>query len=72
MYSGCLYKKTPENCSLNVLEKKFFRRFQVLEFLSTTRNDRTFLFPRALPETCISMNACILVYYRRKHRKIPV
>ena len=72
MYFSLLHKKTPENCSLNVLEKSYFCRYQVIEFFSTTRNDWIFIFPRALPDTCISVNLCIFVYYSKKHQKIAV
>ena len=72
MYFGWLHKKTPENCSITVLKKSFYGRFRVLEYFSTTRNDRIFLFPRTLPETYIRMNLCFLVDYTRKHPKIAV
>ena len=72
MYFGRIDKNTPENCSINFLQKKFLRRFQVLEFFSTTRNDRIFHFSRALPRNHISINLCILVDYTRIHLKIAV
>ena len=53
-------------------KKNFLCRFQVLEYFSTTRNERIFLFPRALPGTCVMVNSCILDYYTRKHPKIAV
>ena len=46
--------------------------FWVLEFFSTTRNRRIFLFFRALPDTYIGLNLCILVNYTRKHPKVAV
>ena len=53
-------------------QKCFFGRSQVLEFFSTTGNDRIFLFSRVLEKTYISMNLCILVDYTRKTPKIWV
>ena len=72
MYSGCLHKKTPENRRIVALKKKFLGRFRVLEFFSTTWNDRNFLSSRALKKYYISINSCILVAYTRKHPKIGV
>ena len=72
MYFGKLHKKTPENCSINALKKSFMGPFRVLELLSTTPNHRIFLFSRALPETYIGLNLCILVNYTRKHPKVAV
>ena len=72
MYFSLLPKKTPENWSTNVLKKIYLGRFRVLEFFSTTRNDRIFLSPRALKKYYISMDPCILVGYTRKHSKIGV
>ena len=72
MNSGWLHKNTPENCSINVLKKKFLRRFEVLEFLLITRIDRIFVFHRALLETHLSINLCILVDYTSIHPKIAV
>ena len=46
--------------------------FRVLEFFSTTRNDRIFLFARALKNTYIGMILCILVDYSRIHPNIAV
>ena len=43
--------KHPKICSINVLKKRFLGWSQIVEFFATTRNDRIFLFPRALPET---------------------
>ena len=57
---------------MNVLKISFSGRFRALEFFSTTRNDRIFLFPRALPETYIGMNSCIIVDYTRNLLKIGV
>ena len=72
MYFGRLHKKTPENCSIKVLEKSFLARFWVLEYFSITRNDQIFLFSRTLLETYIRMNLCILFDYTRKHPKDAV
>ena len=69
MYFGWLNRKIPRNSSMNVLKKSFLGPFRVLEYFSTTRNDRIFLFPRALKKTYISMNSCILVDNTRKHPK---
>ena len=52
--------------------KKFLCRFQVLEFFSSTRNDQIFLISRALRETFICINLCILIKYTRIYPKIPV
>ena len=72
MYFGWLHKKKPEYCSIKFLKKSFYGRFRVVEYFSTTRNDRIFLFPRTLLETYIRMNLCILIDYTRKHPKIAV
>ena len=72
MYFGWLHKKTLENWRINVLKKIYFGRFRVLDFFSTTRNDRIFLSSRALKKYYISLNLCILVSYIRKHPKIGV
>ena len=72
MYFGRLHENTPENCSINVLKKKFLCRFQYLEYFSTTRNVRIFLFLRALLETHISINLCILVNCTNIHPKFAV
>ena len=69
MYFSWLHKKTPENCSIKVLKKSFYGRFRVLEYFSNTRNDQNFLFSRALPETYIRMNLCILVWTHEKTTK---
>ena len=54
-------------------QKKFFWvLFRVLEFFSTTRNDRIFHFPRALHETDIGINSCILVNHTREQPNIAV
>ena len=50
----------------------FLGPFRVHEFFSTTRNHRIFLFSRALPNTYIGINLCILVNYTRKHPKVAV
>ena len=42
MYFGWLHKETPENWRINVLKKSYLGRFRVLEFFSTTRNNRIF------------------------------
>ena len=67
MYFDQLHENIPEYCSINVLKKSFLGRFRVLEFFSTTGNDRIFLFLTVLQETYISINLCILVDYTRKH-----
>ena len=72
MYFGWLHKKIPENWRINVLKKSYLGRFRVLEFFSTTRNDRIFLSSRALKKYYTSMNSCIIVGYTRKHPKIGV
>ena len=72
MYFSWLHKKIPENCSINVIKKRFFGPFRVLDFFSTVRNDRIFLFSRTLPETYIVIRLCILFHYTRKHPKIAV
>ena len=72
MYFVWLHKKTPENCCINVLRKSFLGRSQVLEFFSTTRNDRIYLFPRALENSFIGLNLCILVDYTKKYSKNAV
>ena len=72
MYFGWLHKKKPDYCSIKVLKKSFYGRFRVFEYFSTTRNDRICLSPRALPETYIGMNLCILIDYTRKHPKTAV
>ena len=72
MYFSLLHKKTPGNCSLNLLKKRFFGPFRVLEFFSTVRNDRIFHFSRTLPETWVGIKLCILVDDTRKHPKIAV
>ena len=72
MYFGWLHKKTPENWRLIVLKKSYLGRFRVLEFLSTTRNDRVFLFPRAFLEIYIGINSCILVDHVRKNPDIAI
>ena len=46
--------------------------FRVLEFFSTTQNHRIFLFSKALPDTYIGLNSCILVNYTRKPPKVAV
>ena len=53
-------------------QKKIFCPFRVLEFFSTVRNDRIFLFSRTLPETCFGINLCILVNYTRNHSRTAV
>ena len=53
-------------------KKSFLGRIQVLEFFSTTRNGRIFLFRRALQNTLMGKNLCILNDYTRKHPKIAV
>ena len=65
-----LHKKTPENWSTNVLKKIYLGRFRVLEFFSTTRNDRILFSSRALKKYHISINLCILVGYTKKYPKI--
>ena len=72
MYFSLLHKKTPENWSTNVLKKIYLGRFRVLEFFSTTRNDRIFFSSRALKKYYISSNLCILIEYTRNHQKIGV
>ena len=72
MYFGWLHKKIPENCSIKILKKSFLVPFRVLIYFSTSRNDRVFLFPRALKKTYIGMDLCNLIYYTRKHPKIEV
>ena len=72
MYFAWLHKKTPENWRINVHKKSYLGRFRVLDFFSTTRNDQIFLFSRALLETHIIINLCILVVYTRIHLKITV
>ena len=72
IYFGWLHKKSPEDCSINVLKKSFLGRFRVLELLSTTRNDRFFLFPKVLQVAYISINLFILDNYPRKHPNIAV
>ena len=72
MYFGSLHKKSPYNCIIKVLKKSFLCRFKDLEFFLTTRNDRIFLFSRALRETHFGINLCILVHYTRNHPKIAV
>ena len=54
------------------LKKSFLGPFLVLEFFSTTRNDRIFLFARAVKNTYIGMILCILVDYPRNHPKTAV
>ena len=44
MYFDWLHKKTPENCSDNVLKKSFLGRFMVLEYFSTTQTTEFFFF----------------------------
>ena len=70
MYFAWLHKKTPENWRINVLKKSYLRRFRVLEFFSSTRNDRIFFSSRALKKYHVSMNLCISVGYTRKYPKI--
>ena len=72
MYFGWLHKKTPGNWSTNVLKKIYLGRFRFLDFLSTARNDRIFLFSRTLKNTYISINLCICFSYTREHLKIGV
>ena len=72
MYFSWLHKKIPENCSINFIKKRFFGPFRVLDFFSTVRNDRIFLFSRTLPETYVVIRLCILFHYTRKHPKIAV
>ena len=72
MYFGWLPKKSPEYCSIKVFKKSFLVPFRVLEFFSTTRNDKIFLFPRAPKNTYIGMISCILVNYPRNHPNIAV
>ena len=72
MYFDWLHKKTPENCSIDVLKKSFLGRFHFLEYFSITRNDRIFLFLRALEKDYISINLCIMIDCKRKHTKISV
>ena len=72
MYFGWSHKKTPKSCSIRVLKKSFSGTFRVLEYFSTTRNDRIFLFPRALKKTYIGMDLCILIDYTKKLTKIEV
>ena len=72
MYFALLHKITPKNWGINVLKNSFLGRSQVLKYFSTTRNDRIFVFPRALSDTYIDKNLCNLVDYTRKHSKITV
>ena len=72
MYFDKLHEKIPENCRIRVLIKRFLGPFRVLEYFSTTLNDRIFLFSRTLLETHIRMNLCILIDYTRKDPKIAV
>ena len=72
MYFGRLHKKKPENCSINVLKKRFLCPFRVLQFYTTVRNYRIFLFSRTLPKTCVRKHLCTLVDYTRKRLKIAV
>ena len=72
MYFGWLHEKIPENCNKKVLKESFLGPFPVLEHFPTIRNDRIFLFPRALKKTYISMDLFILVDYTRKYTKIAV
>ena len=65
-------RKKPKICCINVVKKSFLCRFQILEFISTTWNDRNFLFPRALRKSFIDINLCVLVDYTRKQPKIAV
>ena len=51
-------------------KKSFLGRFRVLELLSTTRNDRIFLFPRVLKKTYVSIILCIVVDFTRENTKI--
>ena len=46
--------------------------FGFSNFFSTPRNDRIFLFSRALNKYYISLNFCILVSYIKTHPKIGV
>ena len=67
------YTRKHLKCGVSMSSKKvFLGRFRVLEFFSTTRNDRIFFSSRALKKCHISMNLCILVVYTRKHPKIGV
>ena len=65
------YIRKQSNIALWLSSKKIFLgRFRVLEYFSTTRNDRIFLFHQALQETYISLKPSILVDYTRKHPKV--
>ena len=72
MYFDWLHKKTPGNCSDNVLKKSFLGPLRVLGDVAITRNHLIYLFPRALEKDYISMNLCILTDCTRKHTKIAV
>ena len=72
MNSGYLHKRKPEIRRIDASKKNFLRRFRVLEFFSTTRNDRMFLSSRALKKYYISMNSCILINCIIKQSKIRV
>ena len=72
MYFSLIHEKKAENWRTDVLKKKFLDRFRVLEFISTTGNDRIFLSFRALKKYYISMNLCISIEYKRKQPKIRV
>ena len=69
MYFSWLHKKKPENCSINVLKKRILCPFRVLEFFTTVRNDRIFLFSRTLPVTYFGINSFIFVDFTRNHPK---
>ena len=63
MYLVWLHHRSPENCSIDALKKSFFGRIRVLEFFSTTRDDRILLSSRTFKKTYIGMSLCILVNY---------